>query len=58
MSSHIYGFIRSSELSISDMIKKVETGEAIETKLVISEETYFEAATITEEDIATYGLGE
>ncbi|MBO5502799.1 MAG: substrate-binding domain-containing protein [Clostridia bacterium] len=43
---------------ISDMIKKVEAGEAIETKLVISEETYFEAGVITEEDIATYGLGE
>ena len=43
---------------ISDMIKKVEAGEALETKLVISEETYFEAGVITEEDIATYGLGE
>ncbi|MBR2923754.1 MAG: substrate-binding domain-containing protein [Clostridia bacterium] len=43
---------------ISDMIQKVEAGEAIETKLVISEETYFEAGVITEEDIATYGLGE
>ena len=40
------------------MIQKVEAGEAIETKLVISEETYFEAGVITEEDIATYGLGE
>ena len=43
---------------ISDMIQKLEAGEAIETKLVISEETFFDAATITEEDIATYGLGE
>ena len=43
---------------ISDMIQKVEAGETIEVKKVISEETYFEAATITEEDIATYGLGE
>ena len=43
---------------IADMIQKVEAGETIEVKKVISEETYFEAATITEEDIATYGLGE
>ncbi len=43
---------------ISDMIQKVEAGETIETKLVISEETYFEAGVITEEDIAAYGLGE
>ena len=43
---------------IADMIQKVEAGEAIETKLVISEETYFETGVITEEDIATYGLGE
>ena len=43
---------------ISEMIQKLEAGEAIETKLVISEETFFDAATITEEDIATYGLGE
>ncbi|MBQ8150022.1 MAG: substrate-binding domain-containing protein, partial [Clostridia bacterium] len=43
---------------ISDMIQKVEAGETIETKLVISEETFFEAGVITEEDIAAYGLGE
>ncbi len=43
---------------ISEMIQKLEAGETIETKLVISEETFFDAATITEEDIATYGLGE
>ena len=43
---------------IADMIQKVEAGETIEVKKVISEETFFEAATITEEDIATYGLGE
>ena len=43
---------------IADMIQKVEAGETIETKLVISEETYFETGVITEEDIATYGLGE
>ena len=43
---------------IADMIQKVEAGETIETKLVISEETYFETGVITEEDIAAYGLGE
>jgi simple sugar transport system substrate-binding protein len=43
---------------ISDMIKKVEAGEEITEKLVISEETYFETGVITEEDIAAYGLGE
>ena len=43
---------------ISDMIQKVEAGEEITEKLVISEETYFETGVITEEDIAAYGLGE
>ena len=43
---------------ISDMIQKVEGGEEITEKLVISEETYFETGVITEEDIAAYGLGE
>jgi simple sugar transport system substrate-binding protein len=43
---------------ISDMIKKLEAGETIETKLVISEEKGFDAATITQADIDAYGLGE
>ena len=43
---------------ISDMIQKIEAGEAIETKIVISEEKGFDAATITQEDIDLYGLGE
>ena len=43
---------------ISDMIQKLQAGETIEQKLVISEERGFDAATITEEEIATYGLGE
>ena len=43
---------------ISEMIQKLEKGEAIETKLVISEEKGFDAATITQEDIDLYGLGE
>ena len=43
---------------ISDMIQKLEAGEIIETKLVISEEKGFDAATITQADIDAYGLGE
>ena len=43
---------------ISDMIQKLEAGETIETKLVISEEKGFDAATITQADIDAYGLGE
>ncbi len=43
---------------ISEMIQKIEKGEAIETKLVISEEKGFDAATITQADIDQYGLGE
>ena len=43
---------------ISDMIQKLEKGEALETKKVISEEKGFDAATITQNDIDTYGLGE
>ena len=43
---------------ISDMIKILEEGGTIETKLVISEEKGFDAATITQADIDQYGLGE
>ena len=43
---------------IAEMIQKIEKGEAIETKLVISEEKGFDAATITQADIDQYGLGE
>ena len=47
---------------ISDMIQKLEAGEAIEglneKNQIISEEKGFDATTLTEEDIATYGLGE
>ena len=43
---------------ISDMIQTLEAGGELESKLVISEEKGFDAATITEEDIDTYGLGE
>ena len=40
---------------ISDLI---QSGEAPETKIIINEEKGFDAATITEEDVDTYGLGE
>lgn len=43
---------------ISGMIKSLEKGETLTEKLVISEEKGFDAATITQEDIDTYGLGE
>ena len=47
---------------IDGMIKTLEAGGAIEglneKKQIISEERGFEAGVITEEDIATYGLGE
>ena len=42
---------------IAEMIQKVEAGETVEKK-VISEERGFDATTITQEDIDTYGLGE
>ncbi|MDR0898297.1 MAG: substrate-binding domain-containing protein, partial [Oscillospiraceae bacterium] len=41
---------------ISEMIKTVEAGGALETKIVISEEKGFDAATITQEDVDAYGL--
>jgi len=42
---------------ISDMIQTLENGGELEAKKVISEEKGFDAATITAEDVATYGLG-
>ena len=43
---------------IDEMIKKIEAGGTIDTKKVISEEKGFDAETITQDDIDTYGLGE
>ncbi len=43
---------------IAEMIQTLENGGTIETKLVISEERGFDAATITQADIDQYGLGE
>ncbi len=43
---------------IDEMIKTLESGGTLAEKKVISEEKGFDAATITQEDIDTYGLGE
>lgn len=43
---------------IDGMIKDVEAGKTLPQKKVISEEKGFDAATITQADIDTYGLGE
>ena len=43
---------------IDEMIKKLEAGEKLTEKKVISEERGFDATTITQTDIDTYGLGE
>ncbi len=43
---------------IEGMIKKLEAGEKLAQKKVISEEKGFDAKTITQADIDTYGLGE
>ncbi len=43
---------------ISDLIQKLQAGEAVEQKLIISEEKGFDARTLTQADIDAYGLGE
>ncbi len=43
---------------IAEMIQKLEAGETLAEKKVISEERGFDATTITQSDIDTYGLGE
>ena len=43
---------------IADMIQKLEAGETLSAKKVISEERGFDATTITQADIDTFGLGE
>lgn len=43
---------------IDGMIKKLQAGEKLTAKKVISEEKGFDAATITQSDIDTYGLGD
>lgn len=44
--------------TISDMIQKLEAGETLTEKKIITEERGFDAATITEDDIVNYGIGE
>jgi simple sugar transport system substrate-binding protein len=43
---------------IDEMIRKLEAGERLTTKIVISDEKGFDARTITQEDIDTFGLGD
>ena len=43
---------------IDEMIKALENGEEIEGGIIYNDEVGFDATTITEEDIETYGLGE
>ncbi len=43
---------------ISGMIQKIEAGETLTEKKIISEEKGFDARTITQADIDQYGLGE
>lgn len=43
---------------IADMIQKLEAGETLSAKKVISEERGFDATTITQADIDTFGLGD
>ena len=42
--------------TIQDIIKKLENGETLDQKVVIMEEKGFDAETITQEDIDTYGI--
>lgn len=41
---------------IDEVIKKIENGEEIEEKTIIMEEKGFDATTITQEDVDTYGI--
>jgi simple sugar transport system substrate-binding protein len=43
---------------IDGMIKELEAGKTLNSKKVISEEKGFDAETITQDDIDTYGLGD
>lgn len=41
---------------IADVIEKLENGEEITEKTIIMEEKGFDATTITQEDVDTYGI--
>jgi len=43
---------------IHEMIQKLEKGEKLSDKIIINEERYFDAKTITEADIDKYGIGD
>ncbi|MCL2708577.1 MAG: substrate-binding domain-containing protein, partial [Defluviitaleaceae bacterium] len=43
---------------IEEMIRKLEAGEKLPDKIVISVEKGFDARTLTQEDIDAYGLGD
>ena len=41
---------------IDEIIQKLENGEEITEKTIVMEEKGFDAATITQEDVDTYGI--
>ncbi|HPF30493.1 MAG TPA: sugar ABC transporter substrate-binding protein, partial [Lachnospiraceae bacterium] len=41
---------------INDIIQKLENGETLEEKVIIMDEKGFDATTITQEDVDTYGI--
>ena len=62
---NIIGSIKSSvecylsenpDSNIDDIIKKLEAGETISEKTIIMDEKGFDATTITQEDVDTYGI--
>ena len=42
---------------LQDIIQKLENGETLAEKTIIMDEKGFDATTITDEDVATYGIG-
>ena len=42
--------------TIDEIIQKLEAGETLDQKVIFLEETYFEAGTITQEDVDNYGI--
>ena len=42
--------------TIDEIIQKLEAGETLDQKVIYLEETYFEAGTITQEDVDNYGI--
>lgn len=42
--------------TIHEIIQKLEAGETLDQKVIYLEETYFEAGTITQEDVDNYGI--